>query len=371
MRGWLGAFDQIVPLFEEVEIWSTQCSIADHPQVKWVPFWAVKPWSLQAIVFHWQLQFRISQQEVWPPPETVVQITGFKIAQADIRFIHYSNVLFQEEVHQRPETLSPKWYRKLSLQSSVNEERKVLAQGRTGHWWAVSRRLGERVQGMDQSQGQLYLTPNSYDPDRFNPASRLRNRVAARERYGFAEGEQVLVFSAYAHFERKGLLQAVAAVAQVRRAGVPLRLLVLGGTPRVLADFQEKMAKEKIEPEGIVFAGLVSEIETHLAAADGLIFPSHFEAFSLAEIEAAAMGLRLYLTAHYGIEMILKDPVNGRLLPWDVAGMAKVLQEECESEALGTFHKELGEALTPDDYSQRLVTGYRQVLVEKEQGRKG
>jgi len=43
------------------------------------------------------------------------------------------------------------------------------------------------------------------------------------------------------------------------------------------------------------------------------------------EIEAAAMGLPLLLTPHHGSEMILKDGVNGLVLPFDAAGIAEIL----------------------------------------------
>jgi len=43
------------------------------------------------------------------------------------------------------------------------------------------------------------------------------------------------------------------------------------------------------------------------------------------EIEAAAMGLPLLLTPHHGSEMILKDGVNGLVLPFDAAGIAAII----------------------------------------------
>jgi glycosyltransferase involved in cell wall biosynthesis len=114
-----------------------------------------------------------------------------------------------------------------------------------------------------------------------------------------------------------------------------------------------------------VFAGLVGSIERHLVAADGFLFPSHFEAFALAEIEAAALGLRLYLTPHYGSEMILRDPENGRVLPWDVDGIASVLDDEICKGRLGVIHHQLGEALSPEAYAQSLRSLYLGAIERK------
>ncbi len=105
-------------------------------------------------------------------------------------------------------------------------------------------------------------------------------------------------------------------------------------------------------------------MEQHLSAADGLLFPSHFEAFSLAEIEAAALGLRLYLTPHYGSEMIIREPENGRLLPWDVAGMAEVLRMELDAGLVTQNHDNVGEALSPDQYAEKITRLYEEAILQ-------
>ena len=131
MRGWLGAFDEIAELFDEVEIWATRCSLTDHPKVTWVPFRDVKPWVLRALAFKLDVKRRVKQQAVWPPEDTVVQVTGFALLQADIRFIHYCNILFGEEVEKRPETLSLSWIRMILLKRAIKEERPVRPLSRT------------------------------------------------------------------------------------------------------------------------------------------------------------------------------------------------------------------------------------------------
>ena len=51
----------------------------------------------------------------------------------------------------------------------------------------------------------------------------------------------------------------------------------------------------------------------------------------------------MYLTPHYGHEMILREPDNGRLLPWEPDGMAAVIGDDMREGRFGNFHTELGE----------------------------
>jgi glycosyltransferase involved in cell wall biosynthesis len=91
-----------------------------------------------------------------------------------------------------------------------------------------------------------------------------------------------------------------------------VRLLVIGGTAKTLARLKTELATRFPEyTRWILFVGTTSEVEKSLAAADAFLFPSYFEAFSLAEIEAAAMGLPLFVTRHPGTEMIVREGKNG------------------------------------------------------------
>lgn len=228
----------------------------------------------------------------------------------------------------------------------------------------VSRSIAERIE-QEGASGKFRVLPNPYDPSRFNAAIRSKWRREMRETYQFSNGEFVFVFSSFGHFERKGLLQGIEALSILRERGYPVRLLVLGGTPRTVDRFKKKLASRNLSPDFCRFTGLVNPIEQHLTAADALIFPSHFEAFSLAEIEAAALGLRLYLTPHYGSEMILRAPSNGRLLPWDPAGMADVIEDDLKQGRVGTTHSETGEALTTDAFAVRIRELFEEVIAAK------
>lgn len=365
MRAWVGAFEAFCGLFSEIEIWATECSLPMEEGVTWVPFpQRVPTWTFHAIDFKRRVNARLKKLD--RSEDTLVQVTGCIIPEADIRYIHYWSSALLEEYAKRPETFPLPWIKRLPAALAAKAEQAAVKAARpSDSWWVVSGSLSENIAARGAS-GSFHTLPNQYDPARFNHQVRLSKRKQMRAHYGFQEDEKVMVFSAFGHFERKGLRQGIEAIEKLRRNGHAIRYLILGGTEETVKKFQASLSETQLEC--CVFAGLVSPIEDHLAAADALLFPSHFEAFSLAEIEAAALGLRLYLTPHYGSEMILREPVNGRLLPWDPEGMAQVIGEDISNGRLGTFHSEMGEALIKETYTEKLRELYVDIITRKKEG---
>ena len=365
-RAWLNAADEVLPKhFKEVEIWSMENELV-HPWAKWRKFPTISPfWPIKNTIFRWMAWRafrRLSKEDL---SRTLVQCSGEHLPAADIRLIHFWNITFSKVAASKPESLAIGPRDRVFLNDTIRRERLILKPGATREWWCVSRGISAPIRE-DAPEGAIFrYLPNSYDPERFNPRTRERFRAGTRTLYGFKDDEIVLVFCSFGHFVRKGLFQAAETVANLRREGLPARLLVLGGLPKAIRSFKADAAAKAIPLEGVIFAGMVSPPEQHLAAADAMLFPSHFEAFSLVEIEAAALGLRLYLTAHPGSEMILREGVNGRLLPWDVAGMADVLREEILSGNISQSHTEVGEALTPPQFAAQLDQLYREAIERK------
>ena len=97
-------------------------------------------------------------------------------------------------------------------------------------------------------------------------------------------------------------------------------------------------------------------------ACEALFFPSYFEAFSLVEIEASRLGLPLYLTPHHGSEMILKEGVNGKSVPFDAQGIAGILQQDLERGIKRVDPPVHGKALATSEYASAVYALYSQVL---------
>lgn len=366
MRGWLAAASKILPQrFDEVEVWSFTCEL-EEDWVKWKKIYPVTSrWAIQSIFYERTVRRMMARLSPDYFSETLIQCTGTHLIKTDIRFIHFWNQAYADAASQRPEFLKLPLKDRLLGGLVKRSEQDALLPGNTGEWWCVSRGIAEPI--IKEAKGSLTMRylPNSYNPQRFNHEVRTRHRAEMRSHHGFAPEEIILAFSAFGHFERKGLRQAAQAVAALRASGRPVRLLVLGGNSQTIKNFQSSLDRLGIDSTGLHFAGLVTEMEKHLSAADAFFMPSHFEAFSLAEIEAAALGLRLYLTAHPGHEMILREGRNGRLLPWEPSGMAAILDEEIRSGIISIPHHEIGEALEADSYATAIAANYDAAILRK------
>lgn len=236
------------------------------------------------------------------------------------------------------------------------------------HWWSPSLRLvlpvsdsvGDEVRRRVRRAVSVETLPNSYDETRFNPEVRARERDIAREKFGFRAEDNVFVFVSLGHHKRKGFWLAVEGLSRVRRSPSqpPVKFLVVGGLPKTLAALQSRLDREYADwREWITFTGQRSDVEHCLSAADAFLYPSYFEAFCLAEIEAAALGLPLLLTRHHGSEMILEPGVNGLWLDFDPAAIAMTIQTFLKRGA-SAFRRATGAALTRDGYAARLLAIY-------------
>ncbi len=200
-------------------------------------------------------------------------------------------------------------------------------------WWSSATR---KVLAVSDSirEGVVYRAPhgrvvetfpNSYDETRFHPAVRAEYRKATRSQLGLSQEEIAFVFVSQGHYKRKGFWLAVAGLAQLRQEGRKnLRLLVVGGSPETLDGLKARLGSCAPDwADWVLLVGMQSHVEKYYAAADAFLFPSYFEAFSLAEIEAAACGLPLLLTPHPGSEMTFGAGVSGVLISFDPAEMSR------------------------------------------------
>jgi glycosyltransferase involved in cell wall biosynthesis len=242
-------------------------------------------------------------------------------------------------------------------------------QVRFGRWRflnAVSESLLDEIRPLAAGRsGSLGVLPNAVPNARFSPSRRLLLRAEARRRFGYEPPENVFLFVSQGHYRRKGFWLAVEAVAIARKRGFHgARFHVVGGHPATLQRIEGRLGRDYPNwRQWLHLTGMVSDPEIHFALADALLFPSHFEALSLVEIEAAAMGLPLLLTPHHGSEMVLKDKVNGRLIPFDPDGIANVLVEVIE-QGCPPAPRELVRALCTEDFAARLHGQIQNVIAK-------
>lgn len=155
------------------------------------------------------------------------------------------------------------------------------------------------------------------DKERFSPA---RRSMEWRRSLGIADTDVVIGFVGRLVLE-KGLDMVAAAVGELKRRGVPHKLLVVGEGPA--------RAKFEAQVPDAVFTGFLdgTMLATAFASADLLINPSITETFGNINIEAMASGIPVVAAIASGSQCIIDDGVTGRLLPYsDVMGFADALQ---------------------------------------------
>lgn len=304
-------------------------------------------------------------------PEAVIFGTAGLPSIADVSAVHFLLHVWLREARKIPDMNLRE--RAALVLSRLDQRRftKHFASDETTLWLPVSESIADELLKVVPRPKRICVLPNSYDESRFNSDTRDRFRKQKRMELNFDTKDFVFVFLSQGHHRRKGFWVAVEALAQLRREKSELvyhpRLLVIGGTSRTLARIQRELSRQVSDwSKWIRFTGMVDRPEESLAAADAFLFPSFFEAFCLAEIEAAAMNLPLLLTAHHGSEMILQNGRNGLTISHDQALLVEQLHQFLSGTSLlgpidpvtlrpRNFHPSVGRALTRQQYSDHLL----------------
>jgi glycosyltransferase involved in cell wall biosynthesis len=172
--------------------------------------------------------------------------------------------------------------------------------------------------------GLVTTIPNGVDMRRFASSASARERL--RDELGARNGDLMALFVG-GDWHRKGLRHAIEGAA----AAPGWTLLVVGAGDR---DRFGALARELGAGARVRFLGHVADPAPYYLAADALVAPSYFEAFSLVALEGAAAGLPLLVPAMNGTEELVSDGVDGWFTPRDGAAIAGRLRQLREDPAL-------------------------------------
>lgn len=199
------------------------------------------------------------------------------------------------------------WQRRVQ-QAFVGAERRAYAASRLRRVIAVSsgvaRELSEHYGVREE---MIRVIPNGVDHETFRAVSDAERR-ALRQRFGLPADRCIALFLG-GDWERKGLRDAISAVAGL--SDVTLVVVGRGDEAAMRAHASRLGAAGQV-----MFAGPSSEPQLWYQAADLLLFPSRYEAFSLVTLEAAASGLPIIAHAINGTEDLILPRENGILSEW-------------------------------------------------------
>ena len=158
--------------------------------------------------------------------------------------------------------------------------------------------------------------------DTFQPGLKGHHRSRIRCEIGCNEQEIVLLFVG-GEWNRKGLRLAIEAVSKAEHRNT---VLIVAGDDPERATYRD-LAKQLGVADRIRWLGFRKDIAYLYAAADIFVFPSAYEAFSLATIEAAATGLPVIMCDICGAHELLGDGSGGRIVERNPQAIAVAIDE--------------------------------------------
>ena len=153
---------------------------------------------------------------------------------------------------------------------------------------------------------------NGVDTEAFRDRSGPADRARLRNALGFSEADFVIGISARLSPE-KNHVQLVDALAILRGMGIRARVLMIGdGGQR---EAIEARARERKVEADIVITGFQRDVRPYVAMCDAMVLCSLTEAFSLAAIEAMAMGKPFVHSDVGGAAEMIRPGEDGFLFP--------------------------------------------------------
>jgi glycosyltransferase involved in cell wall biosynthesis len=178
------------------------------------------------------------------------------------------------------------------------------------------------IELLPASGARAHVARNGCDPTLFRPAE---DRDRVRRTLGLSPRLKYFVCCATV-VEHKGVLDLAVAWRRFSADHPDWRLIVLGPVPRwrVAREFA-RIAGDRAQLLGQAAA---HRVVTYMQAADAYVQPSRLEGLSNATMEAMAVGLPVVTTSAGGQSELVRDGVNGWLVPTaDPAALRRAMDE--------------------------------------------
>jgi glycosyltransferase involved in cell wall biosynthesis len=310
----------------DVTVFGNSCEIAGIPGLEWVrvPL-PRRPLIIRYSLFQLLAPLAFRLWKLSGKPVAYVQTIQGQIVGADVAYAHFCHRAYLKGPWHES---SVSGIRRISrwLNHSFNAffEKRAFARARkiVVPSLGLSRELIREYPGIAD---RIVTIPNSVDIARFTRHGDF-DRQAFRSQLGVGPSEIALSFMALGDFARKGLGLLIAGMSRLsEEQRKQLRLIVIGGQPGEIASFRQEAVRRGVG-DRLVFVGMQSEVREYLWATDAYAFPSAYEIFSLAILQAAAAGLPVLVSEYlYGAEEFIRDGDNGWVVTRTEAGVAEGL----------------------------------------------
>jgi glycosyltransferase involved in cell wall biosynthesis len=321
-----------IALKHEVRFFARRAEEIDLSHIEWHRMPGLSwPAVLDFATYHALAEFTISRRSF-----DIIHSVGPNAMAANVITIPNIQPAKREVLAQQPERsrifIARKFTRWLFLKTTTLVEKRVY----THHplrtlplFLPCSRGVDkELIKHYDIGAAPVRIIPNAADTNVFKPLDE-GEREMWRQANGFHPQDIILIFAG-GEWTRKGLDIAIQTLGKIP---VPTVKLFVAGHDAELRRFKS-LARELGLKDRVTFGGFRRDMAVALGAADIFFFPSRYEAFSLATIEAAACGLPLVASCINGTEDFITPGETGYFIEHDADHAAKVLQPLLENREL-------------------------------------
>jgi glycosyltransferase involved in cell wall biosynthesis len=187
---------------------------------------------------------------------------------------------------------------------------------RAGAVVAISSEIQHALNIRGIADSHIRRIPNAVDLKKFCPVSR-DEQARLRQRFGLPAQRTLLIFSGRLS-RAKGLPMLMEAWPTLMQRFPGVGLLVVG-SGKLSFDDCEAEVKQLVAGAGlqndVLFLGESDRVHELLQAADMFVFPTEYEGFSLALVEALGSGIPVVATSVGAAPDLIRDGENGFLFP--------------------------------------------------------
>jgi len=361
MRSLIGSAPALAKAGWELNVWCNTTDLSvQHANIIRLPK-TTGPSSIPLFAFFFTSNFygALHRWITGTRPAAIIQTTCGYLLSADICAVHFCNPAWIEIAKKLGHLDFKDHLRLLMHRIGSVFERWQFSSKSLKLLLPVSYGIGDAVRDHYRTKIRQIVLPNDYDDTVFNSQTISLHRNTIRKALGIKPDEIIFGFTSYGHYRRKGFWLIIDALKVLAEKEVTnIRLMVIGGADSAIAQLKRTLDRHfSAWSKFILFVGQQKQVERYLAAADAFLFPSYFEAASRAEVEAAAMGLPLFLTPHCGTEQFPREQIRGAWLEYDGFDIAKKMLALANGE-IPTRPISVGGALKPGEYADQLNSIY-------------
>jgi glycosyltransferase involved in cell wall biosynthesis len=181
---------------------------------------------------------------------------------------------------------------------------------------AISEQIRAQLLERGVAEARIRQIPNAVDTERFQPATPQR-KTLLRNEFGLPADKTLFIFSGRLS-RAKGLPMLIEAWPELIGRHPHLHLVIVGSGKLSFDDCEESIrafVRAHALSGSVQFAGESDRVYDYLQASDLFIFPTEYEGFSLALVEALACAMPVVVTAVGAAPDLIRHGQNGYLFP--------------------------------------------------------